>query len=138
LGKVPWVINKDILRVAHDCWENNIPLGDIPTQTNYDVPPQPIRPERQTDLDLDDKESESYKANVMEYKAFREAMRKFLRMKQKNMVRSIHFGLLTPQNSLLCVFLSCRLLTNKTNTRYSYLTGFKLLAMLNNAKTQPG
>jgi DNA-directed RNA polymerase len=97
LGKVPWVINKDILRVAHDCWENNIPLGDIPTQTNYDVPPQPIRPERQTDLDLDDKESESYKANVMEYKAFREAMRKFLRMKQKNMVRSIHFGFLTPK-----------------------------------------
>jgi len=85
LGKVPWVINKEILRVAHDCWENNIPLGDIPTQTNYNVPDQPIRPERQTDLVLDDKESETYKASVMEYKAYRESTRKFLRMKQKNM-----------------------------------------------------
>jgi DNA-directed RNA polymerase len=85
LGRVPWQINKKILEVANHCWENNISLGDIPPRTDYDVPQQPIRPERPS-VKLE-KDAPGYKESVAEYRAYREAFSKFRRLQQKNMVR---------------------------------------------------
>ena len=90
LGAVPWVINNDILDVAQKCWEGGIVLGDIPSREDFDVPPLPDRPENQY-LAADengnvDKNSDSYKAAVAEYRSYREAMIKHRRLHQKNMV----------------------------------------------------
>jgi DNA-directed RNA polymerase len=85
LGRVPWQINKKILEVANHCWENSISLGDIPPRTDYDVPKEPIRPERPS-VKLE-KDAPGYKESVAEYRAYREAFTKFRRLEQKNMVR---------------------------------------------------
>ena len=41
LGKVPWKINNKVLDAALKCWDDGIVLGDIPSQTDYEVPPLP-------------------------------------------------------------------------------------------------
>jgi DNA-directed RNA polymerase len=84
LGRVPWQINKRILEVASHCWEKNIALGDIPSKTDFEVPHEPMQPQRSA-MKLD-KESPAYKESVTEYRAYREALTKYLRIKQKNMV----------------------------------------------------
>eukprot|EP00522_Entomoneis_paludosa_P007714 CAMPEP_0172440348 /NCGR_PEP_ID=MMETSP1065-20121228/993_1 /TAXON_ID=265537 /ORGANISM="Amphiprora paludosa, Strain CCMP125" /LENGTH=1049 /DNA_ID=CAMNT_0013189139 /DNA_START=238 /DNA_END=3387 /DNA_ORIENTATION=- len=45
LGTVPWKINKRLLEVAQECWDKKITIGDIPSQTDLDVPPKPDWPE---------------------------------------------------------------------------------------------
>lgn len=83
LGSVKWKVNKKILQVAKECWERDIPIGDIATRTDFDLPPEPIRPEMPKFLL--DKESEDYKIYKEEQQRFQEALAKFNRIKQKNM-----------------------------------------------------
>lgn len=85
LGRVPWQINKRILDVANHCWDNSIALGDIPSQTDFDVPQEPIRPERSATKF--EKDTPAYDESVAEYRLYREALTKYRRIKQKNMVR---------------------------------------------------
>jgi DNA-directed RNA polymerase len=87
LGRVPWQINKRILEVANHCWENSIALGDIPARTDFEVPPEPIQPERPA-IKLE-KDHPGYKESVAEYRAYREALSKCRRLQQKNMVRCV-------------------------------------------------
>jgi DNA-directed RNA polymerase len=84
LGRVPWTINAFVLDVAQRCWSDNIPLGDIPSRANYDVPEKPIKPERTTDV----QDMEGIKAAKAEYRSYRESLTKHHRISQKNMVRA--------------------------------------------------
>jgi DNA-directed RNA polymerase len=77
LGRVPWVINKDILSAAQKCWDDGIELGDIPSQQDHELPPLPIRP---------DGSNKEYSEAQGEFNAYREKMTKYRRMHQKNMV----------------------------------------------------
>lgn len=86
LGRVPWNINKFVLDVAQRCWRENIPLGDIPSRTDLSVPPKPIRPERDPDLEPD---SDEFLAANAEFRSFREALTRHYRLNQKNMVRIV-------------------------------------------------
>lgn len=83
LGSIKWKVNKKILHIAKECWNLNIPLGDIPTRTDFDLPPEPIRP----DLPrcLLDKSSESYKAYKEKHQEYLLALARYNRIKQKNM-----------------------------------------------------
>lgn len=87
LGRVPWIINKEVLEIAHQCWQRNIALGDIPSRDDIDVPPVPIRPERIPEEQFLDKESAAYKDGMADLRAYHEAMVRHRRAKQKNMVR---------------------------------------------------
>lgn len=85
LGRVKWKINKDVLKVAQQCWDEDIPLGDIPSRTDYDVPPEPERP-----VPLEpkpEKGTDAYNKSVAEYRKYMERLLKHYRIKQKNMVR---------------------------------------------------
>lgn len=84
LGRVPWRINKFVLEVAQRCWRDNIPLGDIPSRSDHSVPPKPIRPERTTGQLKPD--SEEVKAANAEFRAYKEALIRHHRFRQKNMV----------------------------------------------------
>jgi DNA-directed RNA polymerase len=84
LGRVPWVINKKILEVGERCWNENIPLGDIPSRTDYNVPPMPTKPDAK--MVALDKDSEAYKEARHEYGLYREEVLKHRRVHQKNMV----------------------------------------------------
>ena len=82
LSRVKWVINKKILDVAQRCWEENIPLGDIPSRTDYEMPEQPEAPiwsgkklEKGTD---------EYDAAIAELLKYRDRLVKYNRVKQKN------------------------------------------------------
>lgn len=86
LGQVPWKINKEILDVAKKCWEENISLGDIPTQTNYEVPEEPVMPTLPNLSGLA-KDSAEYKDAMAELQKFNESRHKYKRVLQKNMVR---------------------------------------------------
>jgi DNA-directed RNA polymerase len=85
LGHVPWSINTFVLDVAQQCWRDDIPLGDIPSRANYDVPPKPIKPDRNTDV----QDSDAVKAAKAAYRSYREALTKHNRSNQKNMVRPV-------------------------------------------------
>lgn len=99
LGSVPWVINKKILHVAQKCWEDGIVLGEIPSRTDFEVPPKPIKPEMREDVNYKDKESPGYKEAIEEYKLYREASVKYNRISQKNMdLRSLRCSLLLKLN----------------------------------------
>jgi DNA-directed RNA polymerase, mitochondrial len=82
LGRVPWVINKNTLDIAQRCWDEGIVLGDIPSRTDFVVPPQPLRPDG-GDIDYQSKDGEFAK--------YREALAKHRRINQKNMVRNFSF-----------------------------------------------
>jgi DNA-directed RNA polymerase len=84
LGRVPWTINPLVLDVAQRCRRDNIPLGDIPSRTIYDVPEKPIKPERTTDV----QDMDGIKAAKAEYRSYKEALAKHHRFNQKNMVRA--------------------------------------------------
>lgn len=86
LGRVPWKINHRILEVAQKCWEDNIPLGDIPSQTDFELPPEPTQPDTAL-LSGMDKESPEYLKIITENRRYREALNKYNRIRQKNMVR---------------------------------------------------
>ncbi len=79
LGRVPWVVNKSVLSAAEKCWDENIALGDIPSQTDHEVPPAPLRPDG---FDKDYHEAQG------EFRMYREALAKHRRVHQKNMVCS--------------------------------------------------
>eukprot|EP00977_Amphora_coffeiformis_P015756 scaffold4707_cov164-Amphora_coffeaeformis.AAC.30 len=83
LGQVPWKINKRILETALQCWEQNIALGDIPSRTDFEVPPEPIPPPP-IPAGID-KESPAYEEMLIERKKYQDAMHKFRRFRQKNM-----------------------------------------------------
>jgi DNA-directed RNA polymerase len=84
LGRVAWQINKEVLQVANKCWEESFPLGDIPSRSDFEVPPEPVAPDRPLEMDRD---SPQFEAMVAEKRLYRDAMRKHKRIKQKNMVR---------------------------------------------------
>lgn len=83
LGQVPWSINTFVLDVAQRCWRDDIPLGDIPSRANYVVPPKPVKPVYNTD----EQDIDAVKAAKAEYRSYREALTKYNRINQKNMVR---------------------------------------------------
>lgn len=87
LGRVKWKINKNILSVAQQCWEQNIPLGDIPSRKDYDlpkpvVPPTPYHTYGNGNIDRND---ETWKQYLHDKQLYREAEMKFQRIVQKNM-----------------------------------------------------
>lgn len=86
LGRVKWRINTRLLEVAQRCWQEDIPLGDIPSRTDLDIPDEPeppIRPEKKWE-----KGTEEYDLGVAEYRKYRERLNKYNRARQKNMVRN--------------------------------------------------
>lgn len=78
LGKTPWKINKSILEVAEYCWKHNLPIGDIPSKINLEVPPEPIYP---TSCKTDSYTNEDF--DVLQ--SYRDSMMKRQRIQQKNM-----------------------------------------------------
>lgn len=64
--------------------EENIPLGDIPSRTDHDIPPKPIGPERKPE-NLEPG-SDAAKAWSAEFRAFKEALTRHHRIQQRNMV----------------------------------------------------
>lgn len=87
LGRVPWRINKEVTAVARQCWNGNIPLGDIPSQDDFDMPEKPLRPARISKAHFEDKESTTFKEFEAAQTAYWEANSKYSRIRQKNMVR---------------------------------------------------
>lgn len=87
LGRVPWKINKRVLQAAQHCWQNNIPLGDIPSRTDYELPPKPIMPHFPKSIQKEGGK-ESNQLFFKEREAYRDANTKYLRVKQRNMVRT--------------------------------------------------
>jgi DNA-directed RNA polymerase len=86
LGKTAWKINKEILEVSQLCWENNIAIGDIPSRTDHQLPPEPVRPERIAPEIYADTESTAAQAAIAANKTYRESTYKRHKMNQKNMV----------------------------------------------------
>lgn len=84
LGRVPWKINDRILKVAQRCWDLNVPIGDIPSQTDLEVPPEPIPPSYPSEML--DKESPEFKHYLEEKQKYLTALTKYNRTRQKNMV----------------------------------------------------
>ncbi len=82
LGQIPWKINKRVFEVARKCWEEGIPLGDIPPQVDYEVPPLPERMEYRNFDELDEEQKKLY---LEEFRSHKDAATKHFRFKQKNM-----------------------------------------------------
>jgi Mitochondrial DNA-directed RNA polymerase len=90
LGKVPWAINKKILNVAQRCWDEGIALGDIPSRTDFELPPMPIRPEG-GHID--------YVSADGDFRRYRDALSKYRRIHQRNMdLRSLRCSALLKLN----------------------------------------
>jgi len=85
LGKTAWKINEKILRIATICWNENIPIGDIPSRVDHTVPPEPIRPPKLPPEVYKNKESPEAKAAAEANQLYREAVYKRQRVIQKNM-----------------------------------------------------
>ena len=86
LGKTAWRINKKILEVGEYCWNNNIPIGDIPSRDDYDLPPEPPRPSFDIKKDTESGEDPEFAAKMASLQTYRDAMSKRQRIQQKNMV----------------------------------------------------
>lgn len=82
LSRVKWVINKKILDVAQRCWDENIPLGDIPSRTDYEMPEQP-EPPFWTGKKFE-KGTDEYDSAISELLKYRDRLLKYNRVKQKN------------------------------------------------------
>jgi DNA-dependent RNA polymerase/DNA-directed RNA polymerase N-terminal len=93
LGRVKWKVNKQILQVAQTCWDRNIPLGDIPTRTDFELPSEPISPPYwEGTLE---KDSEEFKMRISDQQQYQEKLAKYNRLKQKNMdLRSLRCSVL--------------------------------------------
>jgi hypothetical protein len=89
LGKTAWRINKDILEAGQKCWRDNISIGDIPSQTDHEVPPEPVRPVFESE-GIYDKEDANYQNRIAAMNAYRESISKRQRIVQKNMVSNEH------------------------------------------------
>lgn len=77
--------------MAEECWERNIAIGDIPSKTDFEIPPEPIKPERP--VQNVEKGTPQYESYVAEMRAYREARAKFDRMRQRNSV-SCHMSMI--------------------------------------------
>lgn len=88
LGKTAWRINREILEVGQKCWTENIAIGDIPSQTDFEMPPEPVRPnfENNEMYGKEDPDQERRKAVLNTY---RDSISKWQRILQKNMVSNI-------------------------------------------------
>lgn len=87
LGKTPWKINKKILEVGEYCWENNIPIGDIPSRTDLEVPPEPVYPSAACGPDnFANKDDPKVKEKIDAIQCYRDSTTKYHRVLQKNMV----------------------------------------------------
>jgi DNA-directed RNA polymerase len=42
LQRVPWKINKTVLKVAKQLWDNDLAIADLPKKTEHDLPPYPF------------------------------------------------------------------------------------------------
>ena len=82
LGRIPWKVNKNVLNVALKCWDEGVVLGDIPPQTDYEIPPLPEKLEY---TDLAALEGEEREAQIRALKAYKDGITKHFRFKQKNM-----------------------------------------------------
>lgn len=99
LGKTAWKINKDILHIGKTCWDRNIPIGDIPSRTDFEVPEEAERPPRIPPEIYADPEHAETIATVAANRSYRDNMFKRRRIQQKNMVSlliCIHCGPLYP------------------------------------------
>jgi DNA-directed RNA polymerase len=85
LGKTAWKINKEILQVGQRCWNDNISIGDIPSQTDFEVPPEPLRPSFQFETNRNG-EDPDYERKMADIQAYRDSIAKRQRIHQKNMV----------------------------------------------------
>jgi len=83
LGRVAWKINQPVLEAAWRCWNDNIPLGDIPDRTDFAVPDEPIQPEWPAGAE---KGTQAYEDHVKDYKHYVEQKTKHMRILQKNNV----------------------------------------------------
>jgi DNA-directed RNA polymerase, mitochondrial len=83
LSRVKWKINKVLLDAAHRCWDENIPLGDIPSRTDLELPEQPVAP-AWSGVKLE-KGTDAYEAAISELIKYRDRLIKYNRIKQKNM-----------------------------------------------------
>ena len=81
LGSIPWRINQTVLDVAQKCWEDGVVLGDIPSRTNYEVPPYP---EELAYVDYHRLGDVEKKGHIEVFKKYRDALNKHKRFKQKN------------------------------------------------------
>lgn len=90
LSREPWVINETILKVADECWNKNISLGDIPSRTDLKVPSEPSPPPKTSFANEGDPEYDEEriaaqkKAWSNQYKAYQEQRNRYERVKQKN------------------------------------------------------
>mmetsp|Transcript_5668 Transcript_5668/g.8609 ORF Transcript_5668/g.8609 Transcript_5668/m.8609 type:complete len:440 (+) Transcript_5668:2389-3708(+) len=82
LGKVPWKINPTVLDVALKCWDEGIVLGDIPSQTDLEVPPLPQALEYRDYTILGDLDK---KTALDSFRKYKDALNRHNRFKQKNM-----------------------------------------------------
>jgi DNA-directed RNA polymerase len=89
LGKTAWKINKEILKASKYCDDNHIAIGDIPSRTSHELPPEPLRPERIDPEVYADSESLEAQAAIAANKAYREKLFKRQKMHQKNMVSAV-------------------------------------------------
>lgn len=96
LGRTSWKINEEILDISQHCWDNNIPIGDIPSRTDFEVPLELERPQRIDPEIYSNRESPESKAADEANRKYRESMYKRQRIIQKNMV-----GWLFPKKELV-------------------------------------
>ncbi|KAL7522519.1 hypothetical protein ACHAWX_007224 [Stephanocyclus meneghinianus] len=71
LGRIPWKVNQTVLNAACRCWDEGVVLGDIPPQTDYEVPPLPERVEYCDLASLSEKEKEVLKQKNMDLHSLR-------------------------------------------------------------------
>lgn len=82
LGNIPWKINHKVLEAAEKCWDDGISLGDIPSRTDFEVPPLP---EPMEYVDYHSLSEEEQKLHLEAFRKHKDATTKHLRFKQKNM-----------------------------------------------------
>ncbi|KAG7337255.1 DNA-directed RNA polymerase [Nitzschia inconspicua] len=84
LGKTAWRINKEILEVGQRCWRENIAIGDIPSRTDFELPPEPVRPTFASE-EIYDKLDADHQRRIAMMKEYRDSIAKRQRIHQKNM-----------------------------------------------------
>jgi len=85
LSRTPWKINPKILEAAKECWRSKIAIGDIPSQTEFEVPPKPKRKGMIPKELFKDTSSQAFKNKMIENEGYLKALTKHNRMKQRNM-----------------------------------------------------
>jgi DNA-directed RNA polymerase len=85
LGKTSWKINKEILEIGEYCWENNVPIGDIPSRVDFEIPSEPIYPASFNPEVYADKENPENKIQINALQSYRDSTTKRQRILQKNM-----------------------------------------------------